>query len=258
MNAMKILVDQLGHYLKQNEYNIQSYGLMHGKMGLVIFFYHLGKYSGKMEFSDYASELLDQILQRINPNMTIDFENGIAGIGWGIEYLIQNNFVEGDADEILEELDTLIGNQLIFGCEDPIVVKSIGYYYISRLQYRVDDDENDVVLELKYFVILLIDELERQIEYMADDPELGYLLNELYKLNIFNYKILKLKQKNRGSEHLFLLPGILKSSETEMMHIENLISSSEIKSFIDQLARDNKWGLKNGIAGMGLQIILMQ
>ena len=37
--------------------------------------------------------------------MPINLETGLCGIGWGIEYLIQNGFMEGDSNEILTEID---------------------------------------------------------------------------------------------------------------------------------------------------------
>ena len=34
-----------------------------------------------------------------------NLENGLGGIGWGIQYLITHRFIEGDADEVLEDFD---------------------------------------------------------------------------------------------------------------------------------------------------------
>ena len=40
-------------------------------------------------YSDCASELLDDIWSEIGTNETLFFAEGLCGIGWGIEYLIQ-------------------------------------------------------------------------------------------------------------------------------------------------------------------------
>lgn len=37
--------------------------------------------------------------------MPFSFSNGLSGIGWGIEYLIQHKLVEGESVEISEEID---------------------------------------------------------------------------------------------------------------------------------------------------------
>ncbi len=66
---------------------IDNIGLMHGKMGISIFFFHLSRKTGKQIYEDYAGELIDEIYDDINTSTPVDFENGLAGIGWGIEYL---------------------------------------------------------------------------------------------------------------------------------------------------------------------------
>ena len=87
---------------------INNLGLMHGKMGISILFYHLSrKYKNKI-YGDYAGELIDEIYEEITGETPVDFENGLAGIGWGIEYLVQNDFIEADTDEVLEEFDKKI------------------------------------------------------------------------------------------------------------------------------------------------------
>lgn len=40
--------------------------------------------------------------------MPVDFCSGLSGVGWGVEYLIQNKFVDADSDELLEDIDAKI------------------------------------------------------------------------------------------------------------------------------------------------------
>ena len=82
-------------------------GLFHGKMGVVIFFYEYGKQSGNPVFTEFAGELLDEVWEEINQNTPTDFASGLAGIGWGIEYLIEKGFVDATGD-ICEEIDRKI------------------------------------------------------------------------------------------------------------------------------------------------------
>lgn len=79
---------------------IDNLGLLNGKMGIAIFFYHFARYTGSKIFEEYASELLDEIYEEINTNTPVDFANGLTGVGWGIEYLVKNGFVEADTDEV--------------------------------------------------------------------------------------------------------------------------------------------------------------
>lgn len=41
-------------------------------------------------------------------SLIFSFASGLSGIGWGVEYLIQNGFVEGEGVEICEEIDQKI------------------------------------------------------------------------------------------------------------------------------------------------------
>lgn len=87
---------------------IKNLGLLNGKMGLAIFFYHYYKFTNDPLFDDTASELIDEIKDQINVGLSIGFKDGLTGIGWGIEYLIQNGFVEGNAIDVCSEIDQKI------------------------------------------------------------------------------------------------------------------------------------------------------
>ena len=67
-------------------------GILNGKMGVVIFFFHYARHTG--------NTLYDEV--------PIRFSNGLSGIGWGIEYLAQHQFVELSADEALQEIDNKV------------------------------------------------------------------------------------------------------------------------------------------------------
>ena len=83
-------------------------GLYHGKMGIVLFFAHYARYTGEAMYDDFAGELLDEVYEEIHTDLPINFEYGLCGIGWGIEYLFQNRFIEGDSNSVLEDVDKKI------------------------------------------------------------------------------------------------------------------------------------------------------
>lgn len=118
-----------GHFIKNT-------GLMHGKTGLTILFYHLAKTSGNPAFENFANELVDDISTNLTNQMPADFENGLAGIGWGMEYLIQNGFLEADADEVLEEFDKQIFRKFLENTPANIGLLNgllgTGHYFLMR------------------------------------------------------------------------------------------------------------------------------
>ena len=82
-----------------------SLGLQVGKMGAVLFFFHYARYTGNVLYENYAEELFDEVYNDVNKGISYGFANGLCGIGWAVEYLIKQEFIEGDTDDALEEID---------------------------------------------------------------------------------------------------------------------------------------------------------
>lgn len=87
---------------------IQDIGLLHGKTGIMLFFMHYYRFTSNVLYEDVASELLDEITNNLNEASPINFESGLCGIGWAINYLIAKNFVEGDSLDICEDINNKI------------------------------------------------------------------------------------------------------------------------------------------------------
>jgi hypothetical protein len=101
---MKTALRKIANILYINIQNINSYSLLNGKLGVLIFFYHYFRYSKIEAYNKFADYLLDETienLERMNLSDLIDFK-------WSIEYLIQNKFVEGDPEEVLEDINIRI------------------------------------------------------------------------------------------------------------------------------------------------------
>ena len=108
MNINFINSDRIAHALMLKSFFLNDAGLFEGQMGIVL---ALSEYSRKKEedaFFDFSFDLLENILLKVNKGLTFSLSNGLAGIGWGIEYLIQNKFVEGSGVEICDEIDKKI------------------------------------------------------------------------------------------------------------------------------------------------------
>ena len=82
--------------------------LFHGKMGGVLFFYEYSRCTHEVAYENFASDLLDDFYHNIKVNTPINFENGLSGIGWGLQYLIQQRFIDADPDVILQDIDSEI------------------------------------------------------------------------------------------------------------------------------------------------------
>lgn len=125
---------------------IDNLGLMHGKMGITIYFFHLARETKNQIYEDYAGELIDEIYDEINIDTPCDFGNGLAGIGWGIEYLVQNRFIDADTDEVLEEFDKRIIHEITYHTPDEIGLFEglAGYvvYFSKRVKEGMGKNKN--------------------------------------------------------------------------------------------------------------------
>jgi hypothetical protein len=162
--GIKNLLHRIADLLLLNSGFTDNPGLMNGKMGIAIFFYHYYRYSGYEIYNEFAGELLDQVYEEINTSTPADFENGLTGIGWGIEYLVRNKFVDADTDEALSEVDDTLyrrrlHSSILIDSSDSVF--GYGHYYLSRLKGHPIDDNDLNTLIKKYHLIFLIDECER-------------------------------------------------------------------------------------------------
>lgn len=101
-------LEQAADLLLLNVSCLGNIGLYHGKMGWVLFFCQYARLTGCSMYEDFAGELFDEISEDLNTELSYSLEDGLCGIGWGVEYLVQNGFMEGDTDDILKEIDARI------------------------------------------------------------------------------------------------------------------------------------------------------
>lgn len=130
---------QISNMLILNGILVNCPGLLHGKTGVAVFFFHYAQYTGNGLFEDYALDLIVEIQEQIHLNNSADYERGIAGIGIGMDYLIRNNFLETDND-FFEDLDQRMYRAVMY---DPWQDFSLydgltgyGRYWISRMHQQ--------------------------------------------------------------------------------------------------------------------------
>lgn len=108
MNDKDVLLRRIANHLLINASFLDNLGLFYGKMGIALFFAHYSRYVKNDIFEDYMEVLLKDIYKEVDENSSIDFPNGLCGIGWGIIYLLKNQFVEGDPSVIFQHIDSRV------------------------------------------------------------------------------------------------------------------------------------------------------
>ncbi len=202
MSKFQSLIAQL---LQKDGLNGTNHGLMYGNTGLCLYFYHIAQKTNNAEYEQLADDLLDKIFANLSTSAFTDFENGLAGIGWGIEYLVQNGFAEGDTDEILEEVDNKIFKTLnevnITSFELDNGLTGYLFYLIARLKKPTNPQSmaQRINRELLILTVNKLDELvtnqfasitkEMFFDLFWRFPVLLYALVQAFDLNIYSEKI---------------------------------------------------------------------
>jgi len=107
-NVDNAFLNRIAQHLIMHTSFMHDLSLYHGKMGIILFFVHYARYTGNPLYEEFAGELLDEVCEDIHTGLPVNFESGLCGIGWGIEYLFQHGFLNGDSDEILSEIDAQV------------------------------------------------------------------------------------------------------------------------------------------------------
>lgn len=171
---------------------------MHGSMGKVISLFSSYQTTKDELQKTQAETLLEHLLEKCSQNQPLGYGNGLCGVGAGVEYLLQNHFVEGNADEILSDVDRAVGNEMnarrLRELSIDKGILGIACYLYYRLCYRKESEEK-VALNLKIYVIHLIDRIEEAMQQPLTKyqyEETFFILTLLHQLNIFNAKVEKL------------------------------------------------------------------
>ena len=186
--------------------DIDNIGLFNGKMGIAICLFHVYGKTHNALYKECAEALVDDVWEKVGTSpCPLDFENGLAGMGWGIEHLVQNGFLKADTDDVLSELDDKIFQHLINYREFSLGLQKgllgFGFYLLSRLRGKGLTEATGRDFLLKRLMIDQINQLYDMIQKREDIlkepvtfkidwalPWLLVLLAEARKLNFYDHK----------------------------------------------------------------------
>lgn len=94
-------------------FDIMNIGLLNGQTGILL---TLIEYSEKYDLENmkYSIDFIFQKIYNQLYDMTdTSFSNGLSGILWGIEFLIQNGYLDYDRSLDIEKFDKIIGKEFL-------------------------------------------------------------------------------------------------------------------------------------------------
>lgn len=93
-------------------------GLFDGQMGVVLALSEYVKDRRLRPLKTAVDFLLDQVIEHLSEDASLDFANGLMGIGWGVEYLLQQGFQQGSGAEICRAIDQKLMARNLFRMDD--------------------------------------------------------------------------------------------------------------------------------------------
>lgn len=263
-----------------------SLNLTEGKLGFCIYFYYLGSVYNNKKYKQIATRLLDHIFESIDILESIDVKNGLAGIGLGVDYLIKNNYVKGNINVILNDIDDVIFKNLTCSKHyeklDTLSLIHILYYLCIRLKSQKQGSENEYLF--KELIIQTVNNLyervdlsfyEEPIVYNIDYPlaQLLFVINEIYILDFYNYRLIKIIEELSHKvlsiipllhcNKLYLLAGMVAlqkqiQDKNWEKHIHLLINEIDMNILLDQELRDRNIFFNNGYPSICLLAIYLK
>ena len=179
------LLKQIAYHILLNSSVLQELGLYEGKMACVLFLFHYYRYSGNTVFEEAAEHLLEDICGELSSLLLVNMENGYCGIAWGLCYLVNRGFIEGDINEIVEDIDKKIMERDPKWISDWSFDRGLAgvlFYVSTRLMHNSDiilfDPEYIERLSAKVKNILLLQEIEKYKDYDILLEYAGYLFDK--------------------------------------------------------------------------------
>ena len=122
-------------------------GLAYGKMGLCIYFYYISRMCKSKEYNQKAELLMDGVFEQVANMKVYDIKAGLAGIALGFDFLVENEYVKGDINDILEDVDDILFKQICNpekkGNDDISLQLQLIYYFTVRLKKQNKNSENE-------------------------------------------------------------------------------------------------------------------
>lgn len=143
-----MILRKIANTLYLNIQHISADGLLNGKLGVVLFMYHYALYSKQDHYRNFSDLYIDNLYSTISNQMPLTFAEGLSGIGWALHHLIDSGILDGDSDDVLEEIDSAIASMdLNSDLSSEVPLFSAGIYFLKRqrsdtihvLMQRLDD-----------------------------------------------------------------------------------------------------------------------
>jgi hypothetical protein len=230
------------------------------------------------QYESAADSLLDSFYGKAYDILPKGIEYGVAGLGFGLMYLIKKHLAEGDINDVLEEIDIQIFRPLTFlkdqTLSDSFRKAELLYYCSVRYGDQMQGEVNEMIFKRLIFSILnscvsIPDDLTKEPVSFSLSFRLPFFLYSLGATAAhepFRYKVKKIAEGITGkvvsllpvlhSHRLYLLWGMIRLTQIFRLpaweeHIHLLRSGMDMNRIIDGEIADDNIFFQNGLTGIG-------
>ncbi|GHU63137.1 hypothetical protein FACS1894160_3220 [Bacteroidia bacterium] len=184
-------IQKLVEYIMLNAYSVKSIGLYNGKVGLSLCLFEVARYLNDESIEEYAFGLLQESLALSSKSKNTGFESGLSGVGFGLLYLIKNQFIDANVEELfgeqigriqslLKETNTFFEkhfSQIYFlRLYDPLQKNTEIQYSINKIIKAIEDS---LTQQFSKFDLNLSDQIKvRTLDIFEDYLKMAVLYND--------------------------------------------------------------------------------
>lgn len=183
------IIRKLVDYILLNACSVNSSGLYNGKAGMALALFEAARYLQDEYIEEQAFDLLQESL--LSKSEDISFENGLSGIGYVLLYLMKNDFIEADFDDLFKEQYEKIIESIEIMEQKKIQLTNIMQvvYFLSSLKQlkpqdqRIDEFSKKIIEAVEVYLIIRFRDF-RDIHSVNNRMEVTTLFEAYLKLVI--------------------------------------------------------------------------
>jgi len=232
--------------LKQN-----SIGLTNGLAGLALFQFYYAKFTDNDIYATWGEESLIRIIEKINDgNKNATYSSGLAGVGWVLNHLNDQEFIELDCDDLLSNIDDYLFIALKICTEKKDFdflhgALGIAFYFTQRYLSTKQDSLRE---NYKLYIDFFVDQLTKNAIYEKNGVKwLSKVKSRDVEFDGYNLSI------SHGMSSIILLLTKLSKIDTFKATCLPLVKASTNYLLSNQIPKDQNsnslfpsWILENG------------
>jgi GT2 family glycosyltransferase len=186
-NTTPLKMEQESHIRKLTDYillnvsSVNSSGLYNGKTGMVLALFEVANYLQDESIYNRAFDLLQKVL--VTETEDIGFENGLSGIGYMLLYLIENEIIDADFEEIFgSQCEKIIGGfEHIDKQPDKLLASLKAICFLSELNKTKNED-----IRIKSIIEKIFQGVELYLSIQFFDwKNIGYIGHKTKVLEVY-------------------------------------------------------------------------